>query len=86
MSYVLAGMTPYEALRAATVNSAEALALDAGSIEPGKLADIAIVEGNPLENIENAHKVKRVIANGRVFNLDNLLKGTAVGAVTRDSR
>jgi Tol biopolymer transport system component/imidazolonepropionase-like amidohydrolase len=75
MSYVLAGMTPYEALRTATVNSAEALALDAGSIEPGKLADIAIVDGNPLENIANAHKVKLVIANGRVFEVDDLLKG-----------
>jgi hypothetical protein len=76
VSYVLAGMTPYEALRTATVNSAEALALDAGSIEPGKLADIAIVDGNPLENIENAHKVKRVIANGRLFEMDDLLNGT----------
>jgi Tol biopolymer transport system component len=75
VSYVLAGMTPYEALRTGTVNSAEALGLDAGSIEPGKLADIAIVEGNPLENIENAHKVKRVIANGRLFEMDELLNG-----------
>ena len=78
MSYVLAGMTPYQALSAATVNSAEALVLDAGSIEPGKLADIAIVEGNPLENIENAHKVKHVIANGRVFTLEELVKGKTV--------
>jgi imidazolonepropionase-like amidohydrolase len=75
MSYVLAGMTPYEALRTATVNSAEALALDAGSIEPGKLADIALVEGNPLEDIANAHKVKLVIANGRLFDVDDLLQG-----------
>jgi hypothetical protein len=72
-SYVLAGMTPYEALKAATVNSAEALNLDAGSIEPGKLADIVIVEGNPLEDIANAHKVKRVIANGRLFEMQDLL-------------
>ena len=76
MSYVLAGMTPYEALKAATVNSAEALALDAGSIEAGKLADIVIVEGNPLEDIANAHKVKRVIANGRLFELEDLVKKT----------
>jgi imidazolonepropionase-like amidohydrolase len=74
-SYVLAGMTPYEALKAATVNAAEALDLDAGSIEPGKLADIVIVDGNPLENIANAHKVKRVVANGRVFELDDLIQG-----------
>jgi imidazolonepropionase-like amidohydrolase len=73
MSYVLAGMTPYEALRTATVNSAEALALDAGSIEAGRLADIVMVDGNPLEDIANAHKVKRVIANGRLFELDDLV-------------
>jgi hypothetical protein len=74
MSYTMAGMTPYEALRAATVNPAEALGLDAGSIEPGKLADLVIVEGNPLENISNAHKVRRVIANGRLYEMDNLLR------------
>jgi len=74
MSYVLAGMTPYEALKAATVNSAEALLLDAGSIEPGKLADIVVVEGNPLEDIANAHRVKRVIANGRLYELDELVR------------
>jgi Tol biopolymer transport system component len=72
-SYVLAGMTPYEALKAATVNSAEALNLNAGSIEAGKLADIVIVEGNPLEDIANAHKVKRVVANGRVFEMRDLV-------------
>jgi imidazolonepropionase-like amidohydrolase len=73
-AYVQAGMTPYEALRAATVTPAEALALDAGSLEPGKLADIVLVEGNPLEDISAAYKVHRVIANGRVFALDDLVK------------
>ena len=75
MSYVLAGMTPYEALKAATVTPAAALGLDAGTIEPGKLADLVIVEGNPLEDISNAHKVKRVIANGRLFEMEELLAG-----------
>jgi len=74
--YVMAGMTPYQALRTATVNSSKALGLDAGSIEAGKLADLVIVEGNPLEDIANAHHVKRVIANGRLFNMDDLLKDT----------
>jgi hypothetical protein len=74
-SYVQFGMTPYEALRAATVTPAEALGLDAGTIEAGKLADIVMVQGNPLENIANAHKVKRVIANGRVYDIDELLNG-----------
>src|SRR5262249_54150818 len=56
VSYVAFGMTPYEALRAATVTPAEMLDLDAGAIAPGKLADIVLVEGNPLENIADAQK------------------------------
>jgi Tol biopolymer transport system component len=74
-AYVAAGMTPYQALRAATLTPAAALGLDAGSVEPGKLADLVFVEGNPLEDIGAAYKVKRVIANGRVFELQDLLKG-----------
>jgi Tol biopolymer transport system component len=80
LSYVQAGLTPFEALQAATVTPAGALGLDAGSLEPGKLADIALVEGNPLEDIAAAHKVKRVIANGRVFAIDDLLRGAAPAA------
>ena len=78
-AYVMAGMTPYQALRAATVTPAEALGLDAGTIEAGKLADLAIVEGNPLENIAATVKVKRVVANGRVYDVANLVSG-AIGA------
>jgi hypothetical protein len=75
MAYTMAGMTPYEALKAATVNPAQALGLDAGTIERGKLADIVIVEGNPLDDVAHAHKVKRVIANGRVYDFGDLLYG-----------
>jgi hypothetical protein len=74
MAYTMAGMSAYDALRAATVNPAKALGLDAGTIEAGKLADIIVVDGDPLANIANAHKVKHVIANGRIFGLDQLLK------------
>jgi hypothetical protein len=74
-AYVKAGMTPFEALKAATVNPATALNLDAGVIAPGKLADIVLVEGNPLERINDALNVKRVIANGRSFTLAELLSG-----------
>jgi len=73
MSYVMAGMSNYDALRTATVNPARALALNAGTIEPGKLADLVVVDGNPLENVANAHHVRRVVANGRSFELDQLL-------------
>jgi hypothetical protein len=74
-AYVKAGMTPYQALRAATVTPAEALNLDAGQITVGKLADIVLVEGNPLVNIGDALNVKRVISNGRAYTLEELLKG-----------
>jgi len=65
-AYVAAGMTPYEALRAATIVPADALGLEAGAIERGRIADLAIVEGNPLERIGDAYRVRGVIANGRV--------------------
>jgi hypothetical protein len=47
----------------------------AGSIEPGRLADLVVVEGNPLEDINATRNVRRVIANGRVYGMDELLKG-----------
>lgn len=75
MAYVAAGMTPYEALRTATVAPAAALVLDAGSIDSGKLADLVIVEGNPLEDIAAARRVRSVIANGRAISMQELLTG-----------
>ncbi|HEY4076848.1 MAG TPA: amidohydrolase family protein [Rhizomicrobium sp.] len=80
-SYVQFGMTPYEALRTATVNTAGLLNLDAGSIEPGKLADIVLVKGNPLDDIENANNVRQVIMNGSVYNEDDLISGKAKDAL-----
>jgi len=76
-TYTMAGMSNYEALRTATVNPARALALDTGTIEVGKLADIVLVEGNPLADIANAHRVKRVIANGRDYTMESLLSAPA---------
>jgi imidazolonepropionase-like amidohydrolase/Tol biopolymer transport system component len=68
------GMTPLEALRCATLNGARYLGLDKdiGSIEPGKLADITILDADPLENIRNTEKVGTVILNGRVYDAATL--------------
>ncbi len=74
-AYVTAGMTPFEALKTATVNPAKALNVDTGTIEAGKLADIIMLEGDPLEDIANTRRVKRVIANGRVYEMSQLLAG-----------
>jgi imidazolonepropionase-like amidohydrolase len=67
MAYTMAGMTPYEALKAATVNPARALGLDAGTIEPGRLADIIVVEGNPLFDIVALSHVETVVKAGVVY-------------------
>ena len=73
-TYVLAGMTPWEAIRTATVNSAEMLGLEAGVVAAGKLADLAIVEGNPLEDIRTTAHVRYTIANGKVYDVRELVK------------
>jgi Tol biopolymer transport system component/imidazolonepropionase-like amidohydrolase len=73
---VEAGLTPYQALRAGSLNAARAIGVekDLGSIEVGKLADLVIVEGNPLERIQDAMKVKKVVKNGVVFDVEQWLK------------
>ncbi len=60
--YVDYGMTPMEAIQTATCNAAEAIGLDReiGTLEPGKLADIIAVEGNPLKDIRILQDKKRI--------------------------
>jgi len=63
---VEAGLTPLEALQAATINAAQMIGRekDLGTVEPGKLADLLILEANPLSDIGNVRRIYRVIKGG----------------------
>ena len=69
------GMTPYEALRTATSLPARQVGVegDLGTVESGKLADLVLVEGNPLRRIEDAAAVRLVIKDGRARSVDQLI-------------
>ncbi|MEO1230735.1 MAG: amidohydrolase family protein, partial [Myxococcota bacterium] len=68
------GMTPLEVLRSATLNPARTLGMDRdlGSLEPGKLADLVVLDQNPLENIRNTDSVRLVMQNGRLYDATTL--------------
>lgn len=63
------GMTELETIRAATMNGATYIGMHdhIGSIESGKLADLIVLDGNPLENIRNTEHVTHTMVNGRLF-------------------
>jgi hypothetical protein len=68
---VEAGVSPMKAIQAATLNVARTFKKDRdyGSVEPGKVADLSIVEGNPLEDIWTTQNVKMVIMDGKVIDI-----------------
>jgi len=68
------GMTAMEALRAATVDGARYLGLDAdiGTIQKGRLADLLVLDRNPLENIRNSESLAMVMLNGRLYDVRTL--------------
>jgi imidazolonepropionase-like amidohydrolase len=67
--YVQAGFTPMEAIQSATLVPARAMGMekDSGTIEAGKRADVIVVDGNPLENINDIRKVSVVFAAGKRY-------------------
>lgn len=78
--FVAAGFTPMEALQTATLNPAKFLGREneLGTIEKGKLADLVLLDANPLDDIRNTQKIAGVVANGRYFSrtdLDKMLAG-----------
>ena len=75
------GMTPLEVLRVATWDGAHAIGMDKdlGSLEAGKLADLVVLDGNPLQDIHNTNTVHYVMKNGRLYDgetLDEVYPGT----------
>ena len=78
--YVRGGLSPAEAIRTATAVPAEAFGLgaDLGTIEAGKLADLVIVDGDPLTAITDLRRTRRVVKGGVVYDVATLLKGPVV--------
>jgi imidazolonepropionase-like amidohydrolase len=83
--FVAAGFTPMEALQTATINPAKFLGMEdrLGTVETGKLADLLLLDANPLEDITNTQRIAAVIVNGRYLSrtdLDTMLAGVGVAA------
>ena len=70
----MGGMTPKEVLRAATIDGAKIIGFDQdlGSLEVGKLADLSVMDRNPLENIRNTNTIRFVMKNGELYEGDTL--------------
>jgi len=83
--FVAAGFTPLEALQTATINPAKFLGMEDrfGTVEKGKMADLVLLDADPLEDIRNTQKIAGVIVNGKCFSrrdLDQLLAGVEQSA------
>ena len=83
--FVKAGLTPMQALQTATLNPARFMnrVADMGTVEQGKLADLVLLDANPLDDIDNTRKIRAVILAGRYFDrpaLDRMLHGVEAAA------
>ena len=68
------GMSNMQALRAATINGAQYLGMEKqiGSLKVGKLADLIILDKNPLENIQHTNSIKYTMINGRLYDAETM--------------
>ena len=84
VEFVGAGLTPMEALQTATLNAAKYLGMtDAfGTVETGKMADLVLLEANPLDDIRNTRKIAAVVLNGKLFTKLELQKMLANAEAT----
>ncbi len=72
-SHVRGGSTPIEALRYGTVDGARAYGFsDIGSLEPGKLADLLVLDADPTQDIRNSDNINMVMLNGRLYDAATL--------------
>lgn len=83
--FVKAGLTPLQALQTATLNPAKFLHRESemGTVEKNKVADLVLLDANPLDDIENARKIRAVVLAGRYLSradLDLLLRQVAAAA------
>jgi imidazolonepropionase-like amidohydrolase len=83
--FVKAGLTPLQALQTATLNPARFLGrvVDMGSIDEGKVADLVLLDANPLDDINNTRRIRGVLLAGRYFDraaLDRMLQLVATAA------
>lgn len=68
------GMSPLQALKTATINPAKTFGMDhqLGSVEAGKLADLIVIDGNPLADIRQSDRVQYTMVNGRLFDAETM--------------
>jgi imidazolonepropionase-like amidohydrolase len=88
---VEAGLSPMQALQAATINVARLVGRDKelGALAPGQLADMVLLDADPIRSILNTTRISMVMTNGRLWErpaLDRLLRDAESAAVTAEAR
>ena len=68
------GFTPWEALRGGTIDAAWHFGMDSdiGSIEPGKLADLVVIDGDPLTDLRRSEYIDYTMLNGRLYDVSTM--------------